>query len=352
MNGKPLCIGNMTIAGNECVRIIAEIAQAHDGSLGAAHAMIDAAVDAGADAVKFQTHIAAAESTLREPWRVKFSRQDATRYEYWRRMEFSENQWQELKAHCDERGVIFLSSPFSPEAVDLLGRVGVPAWKVASGEIGNLPLLRRMAATGLPMILSSGMSAWEELDRAVAICRKASVPFAVMQCTTAYPCPPERVGLNVLAEMRERYSCPVGLSDHSGMIYPGLAAAALGSSMIEVHVAFHKKAFGPDTLASLTFEQLAELVQGTRFIAASLANPVDKNAEASKSELLRKTFGKSIVARKDLAAGAVLTDDDLALKKPGTGLPPSAWPQVLGKRLNRALSKDEELALTDLGEPS
>ena len=148
--------------------MVGEVAQAHDGSLAHAHALIDAIADAGADAVKFQTHIAAAESSPEEPWRVEFSRQDATRYDYWRRMEFSEPQWQGLADHAASRELAFLSSPFSVEAVDLLARVGVAAWKVASGEVANLPLLERMSGTPRPFIFSTGMSRLAETDAAVA----------------------------------------------------------------------------------------------------------------------------------------------------------------------------------------
>src|SRR5215213_9239018 len=176
--------------------IIGEVAQSHDGSLGMAHAFIDSIADAGADAVKFQTHIAAAESTPSEPWRVKFSPQDATRYDYWRRMEFTEEQWHGLKRHADEAGLLFLSSPFSGEAVDLLAQVGVPAWKVASGEVTNPPLFERMAATGLPILLSSGMSSWADMDDATRRVRERHLPLALLQCTSAYPCPPEKLGLN------------------------------------------------------------------------------------------------------------------------------------------------------------
>ncbi|MBP6823800.1 MAG: N-acetylneuraminate synthase family protein, partial [Acidobacteria bacterium] len=221
--------------------IVAEVAQAHDGSLGTAHAYIDAAAQAGADAIKFQTHIASAESTPGEPWRVKFSRQDATRYDYWRRMEFTEEQWFGLAAHAEERGLIFLSSAFSFEAVDLLERVGVPAWKVGAGETSNIPLLEKMAATGKPVILSSGMSGWEELDAAVNCVRSNGAPVGVLQCTTAYPCPPEKLGLNVIGELRQRYNCPVGLSDHSGTVYAGFAAATLGANIIEVHITLSRK---------------------------------------------------------------------------------------------------------------
>src|SRR5215216_4979449 len=192
------------VPGRRCL-VVGEVAQAHDGSLGTAHAFIDAVANAGADAVKFQTHIAAAESTPGEPWRVKFSPQDATRYEYWKRMEFTEGQWHGLKRHADERGLKFLSSPFSLEAVELLTRVGVAAWKVASGEISNVALLDRMAATRLPIYLSTGMSPVEEVDRAVELVRARGLPLTVMQATSAYPCPPEKVGLNMIPYFRERY---------------------------------------------------------------------------------------------------------------------------------------------------
>src|SRR5438034_53800 len=200
--------------------VIAEVAQAHEGSLGLAHAYIDAIAKAGADAVKFQTHIAAAESTRAEPWRVKFSQQDATRYDYWKRMEFTEGQWHGLKKHAHDKGLLFLSSPFSLEAVALLTRVGVAAWKIASGEVSNTSLFERIVATRMPMILSTGMSALEEIDRVVERVKTQDLPLAVLQCTSAYPCPPEKVGLNLILFFRERYQCAAGLSDHSGTIYP------------------------------------------------------------------------------------------------------------------------------------
>jgi len=143
----------------ECL-VIAEIAQAHDGSLGAAHAYIDAVARTGADAIKFQTHIAQAESLPTEPWRVRFSLQDASRYDYWRRMEFTEEQWVGLALHAQERGLTFLSSPFSFRAAALLAKIGVPAWKVGAGEITNIPFLEMLARTGKPVLLSSGFASW------------------------------------------------------------------------------------------------------------------------------------------------------------------------------------------------
>ncbi|MGH9902204.1 MAG: N-acetylneuraminate synthase family protein [Pyrinomonadaceae bacterium] len=323
--------------------IIGEVAQAHDGSLGMAHAFIDAIASAGADAVKFQTHIASAESTPSEPWRVKFGTQDATRYDYWRRMEFTEEQWQGLRRHAEMRNLLFLSSPFSLEAVELLERVGVAAWKVASGEVGNTLLFERMAATGLPILMSTGMSPLAEIDAAVARVRAHDLPVAVMQCTSSYPCPPEKVGINMIPVFRERYGCPAGLSDHSGTIYPGLASIPLGCEVLEVHVALSREMFGPDVPVSVTTAELRQLVEGVRFIEKMMKNPVDKDAAARETALLREMFTKSVVARVDLPEGTVLRAEHLTAKKPGTGIPASRLPEVIGSRLLRGLAADELL---------
>lgn len=332
---------------NSCF-VIAEIAQTHDGSLGTAHAYIDAVANAGADAIKFQTHIAAAESTPGEPWRVKFSKQDATRYDYWRRMEFSEEHWHGLAEHARERGIVFLSSAFSFEAVELLERVGIPAWKVGAGEVTNSPMLEKMARTGKPVILSSGMSTWAEMDSAVECVRKNGAPVAVLQCTTAYPCPPEKIGLNVIDVLRQRYACPTGLSDHSGTIYAGIAAATLGANIIEVHVTFSRECFGPDVPASITTKGLKRLVEGVRFVETALAHPIDKEAMAAELNPLRQMFTKSIVARHALDAGAKLNESDLAIKKPGTGIPAARLPEVIGRRLRVSIAADHLLQESDL----
>jgi len=328
--------------------IVGEVAQGHDGSLGLAHAHIDAIAGAGADAVKFQTHIAAAESTPGEPWRVKFSPQDATRYDYWKRMEFTPEQWAGLKAHADDRKLLFLSSPFSAEAVDLLAQVGVAAWKVASGEVNNPAMFERMAAAGLPMIVSTGMSRLGEIDDAVDRVKARRLSLTVLQCTSAYPCPPEKVGLNLIPFFRERYGCGVGLSDHSGTIYPGLAAATLGVDVLEVHVALSRQMFGPDVPASLVPGELRQLVEGVRFIEAMNAHPVDKDAMAEEMAPLRSLFTKSVVARVDLPAGATLKPGDLAAKKPGTGIPASRMTELVGRRLRRSVAADTPLTEDDL----
>lgn len=326
--------------------VIGEVAQSHDGSLGACFAYAKAVADAGGHAVKFQTHIAEAESTPGEPWRVKFSKQDVTRFEYWQRMEFTPENWKDLKEYVESLGLVFMSSAFSFEAVDLLDDLGMEVWKLASGEINNYPLLERIAQTGKPVIISSGMSYWEELDKAVELFKKAGVSYAIMQCTSAYPCPPEEVGLNIIPEMIKRYGCPVGLSDHSGTIYPGLAGAALGMDMLEVHITFDRRQFGPDVPASVTMEEFEHLVKGLDQIKTMVANPIDKDAKADSLQNLRNLFTKSVVAKTDLPEGTVIAEEHLLFKKPGTGYPAEKFRDLLGKTLTKSVAKDEFVDLS------
>ena len=335
--------GNTAQSNKRCL-IVAEVAQAHDGSLGMAHAFIDAIANAGASAVKFQTHIAAAESCPDEPWRVRFSSQDANRYAYWQRMEFTEVQWHALKRHATERSLEFLSSPFSVEAVELLERVGVYAWKVASGEVNNPLIFERMSATGLPVFLSTGMSSLNEIDEAVRWIRSRNLSLTVFQCTSAYPCPPEQVGLNMIPFFRERYDCGVGLSDHSGTIYPGLAAVCAGIEVLEVHVTLSREMFGPDVPASVTTGELRQLVEGVRFIELMRAQPVDKDGMAAHLAPLRSIFTKSIVARRDISAGTVLRAEHLGAKKPGTGVPVSRLPFLVGHRVKCDVKEGQQFS--------
>jgi N,N'-diacetyllegionaminate synthase len=329
--------------------LIAEVAQAHDGSLGMAHAFIDAAATADVDAIKFQTHIASEESTLSEPWRVKFSKQDETRFDYWKRMEFTAEQWAGLKQHAEDKGLTFLSSAFSHAAVDLLRNLGMSAWKVASGELTNLPLIAHMASDGKPVMLSTGMSPHSEIDAAVAVVQKTNSPLAIFQCTTQYPSPPESIGLNMLDELRARHSCAVGLSDHSGTIYPALAAvAAYNAQLIEVHLTLSRDMFGPDVVASVTPAEMKQLVDGIRFIESMAANPVQKNTLDPRTAPMRQIFFKSVVPLDDLKAGTVLQRDMLGLKKPGTGIPAAKLEIIIGRTLKRAITKDTPLQEDDL----
>ncbi|MDO5970559.1 N-acetylneuraminate synthase family protein [Flavivirga aquimarina] len=332
------------------VKIIAEIGQAHNGSLGMAHAYIDALSKTGVNAVKFQTHIAEAESSIYEPFRVQFSKQDTTRYEYWKRMEFTNEQWKGLKEHCDEKGVEFISSPFSNAAVDLLEKLDVKCFKVGSGEVTNFLLLERLAQTSKPLIISSGMSSLEELDKTVDFLKSRQVEFSILQCTTSYPTKPEQYGLNMIAELKGRYDVPIGFSDHSSKLETSIAAVTLGAEIIEFHAVFNKEMFGPDVSSSLTIEEIRTLTNAIRNIEIATANPVNKNDNTSFKEL-KAIFEKSLAVNKDLSTGHVLTFSDLEAKKPANkGISATNFKDVIGKTITRGMKQWEFLTKQDLNE--
>jgi len=313
--------------------LIAEIAQAHDGSLGILHSYIDAVAQTGVQAIKFQMHIAEAESSIYEPFRVQFSKEDATRFDYWKRMEFTLAQWQEIKAHCDAVGLDFICSPFSNMAVDWLETIGVKTYKVGSGEVNNFLLLEKIAQTGKPIIISSGMSNFEELDQTVTFLKSKNVDFSILQCTTAYPTKPEQYGFGVMQELKERYQVTVGFSDHSAKVSTGIAAVALGAEILEFHVVFHREMFGPDAIASLTVEETKQLAVAVNDIYLAQNSSLNKNNnEAFKA--LKTIFEKSLAINKNLPAGHVLTFADLESKKPkGFGISATDFQQVIGRKL-------------------
>lgn len=328
--------------------IIAEIGQAHEGSLGIAHSYIDALAEIGVDAVKFQTHIAQAESSEYEPFRVKFSYEDDSRLDYWKRMEFTLEQWRGLKEHCQQVGVEFISSPFSNAAVDLLEKVGVNYYKIGSGEVNNFLLLEKVAQTGKHIILSSGMSSYYELDKSVDFLLKKNVPFSILQCTTAYPTAPKEWGLNVITELKERYGVPVGFSDHSGDITACIAAATLGAELFEFHVVFDKRMFGPDAKASLTIDQTATLVRSLKKVKEALSHPINKCNNKQFSDL-KTIFEKSLAVNQSLPRGHKLRFEDLEAKKPkGKGLDASIFMEVIGKPLKRAMEQWSFLTEKDI----
>ncbi|NQY05952.1 MAG: N-acetylneuraminate synthase family protein [Flavobacteriaceae bacterium] len=330
------------------VFIIAEIGQAHDGSIGILHSYIDAIAKTGVDAIKFQTHIAEAESSIHEPFRIKFSKQDNTRFDYWKRMSFSKNQWIEIRKHCEEVGLEFMSSPFSNAAVDLLEEVGVKRYKIGSGEVNNLLLLEKIAQTGKPIIVSSGMSSYQELDETVSFLRERNCEFSIMQCTTSYPTKPEQYGLNVIGELKERYKVPTGFSDHSAKIETGIAAVAMGAELLEFHAVFDRRIFGPDSLSSLTIDEIVQLTQAIRNIELAKANTIDKSTNEQFSEL-KSIFEKSLAVNKELPAGHIIQFSDLEAKKPkGFGILANEFKNVIGKKLNKAMSQWDFLNYSDL----
>lgn len=324
---------------NKDVFLIAEIGQAHDGSLGILHSYIDALADTGIDAIKFQTHIAEAESSDAEPFRINFSYEDKTRYEYWQRMSFSKAQWGEIKQHCDERDLEFMSSPFSQAAVDLLESIDVKRYKIGSGEVNNFLMLDKIARTGKPIILSSGMSSFAELDATMAFLTPFGNKLSILQCTTSYPTTSKQLGLNVITELIDRYpKATIGFSDHSANIATGTAAVALGAKILEFHAVFDQRMFGPDAKSSLTIDQITQLVDQVRFISTGIQHPIDKN-DNSKYLDLKMIFEKTLAINKNLPKGHLITFDDLEAKKPAQmGVDAQDFRSVIGRTLTQNMS--------------
>ena len=329
--------------------IIAEIAQAHDGSVGILHSYIDALAETGVDAIKFQTHIAEAESSVYEAFRVPFSYVDKTRYDYWKRMELSESQWKEIKNHCKSLGLLFISSPFSCKAVDVLEEAEVDMYKIGSGEVANLLLLQKIAETRKPVIVSSGMSNYAELDNAINLFKELNINVSVMQCVTAYPSQPEQWNLQTISEYKKRFNIPTGYSDHSGVITACLAATALGAELLEFHAVFDKRMFGPDAKASLEIDEIKALVRGVKDIKISLSNQIYKDTQVADKSDLKKMFGKSLCVNNHFAAGHVISINDLEAKKPaGHGIAPGDYKQVIGKKLLTAKKQWDFITHQDL----
>jgi N,N'-diacetyllegionaminate synthase len=336
----------VNIGGKELgprVFVIAEIGNNHDGSVRQAERLIEAAAEAGADAVKFQTHITEAEMLPSTPTPPHF---DEPRWDFTKRMELSKDDHLRLKAFSEERGLVFFSSPFSVEAVELLEEVGVPAYKVASGELTNPPLLDAVAATGKPVLLSSGMSGLDDVERAAATLRSHGSELLVMQCTSNYPCPPELVNLRAMPVMGERLGAPYGLSDHTAGVWTSIAAAALGAAAVEKHFTLSKRLYGPDHHSSLTPEELAQLVEGVRTVEAAMGTGL-KERDPSLDPA-RATFEKSIVAKIPIPEGATLAAEMLTTKRPGNGISALRLAEVLGRKTTRPVEQNAQLQEADI----
>jgi len=318
---------------NSNIFIISEIGSVHDGSFGTALKLIELAAECGADIVKFQTHIAEAE-TLKDAPMPSFFKGEP-RYEYFERTSFSLKQWKELKAKCNEQGIEFLSSPFSIEAVELLEKVGVKRYKVPSGEVTNVPMLEVIAKTRKPVLLSSGMSTWKELDEAVKTIQEIQDDITILQCTSEYPCSYEDVGLNLMLEIKDRYNLPIGLSDHTLSNYAAFSAVTLGATVIEKHLTFSRKMYGSDAKHSLEPKEFKDLVQGIRAIETILSSKVDKDEIANRMGEMKDVFQKSIVSVVEIPKGTIITREMIGFKKPGTGIPASQINKILGKQSKR-----------------
>ena len=279
---------------------------------------------------------------------MKFSKQDASRMDYWKRMEFTFEQWEGIKKHCENLGMEFMASPFSNSAVELLEKLNVLRYKVGSGEVNNLLIIQKIAETKKPILISSGMSNYEEIDQTIKFLKPFGNPLSILQCTTAYPTEPEEWGLNIIPELKNKYNLPVGFSDHSGDIYACLAAAVLGSEIFEFHVVFDKRQFGPDTSSSITIEQTKILVKGIKDIQKSLSSPINK-LDNQKFSNLKDIFEKSLAINKDLTVGHVISFSDLEAKKPAKmGIPASKFKDIIGRVLINNLNKWDFINYKDL----
>lgn len=328
--------------------IVAEIGNTHEGSLGLAKQFIKVASETGVDAVKMQTHIFHAESLLDAPSPPYFEAE--SRREYFERTAFTVEQWKELKRYSEEElGVDFFSSPFSLEAVDILEDIGVNTYKIASGEVNNIPLLEKVAKTGKRVLLSSGMSSWAELDEAVdTLQSNGCLDLVVLQCTSEYPCPAKESGLNIIDELKERYGgITVGYSDHTLGVAIPLAAVIKGAHVIEKHFTLSKNMYGSDAMNSTEPEEFKRLVHEIRQVEEAMSYVVDKDEKIKSLSNMKITFEKSIVSKIPLDKSDTMSLEHLAFKKPGDGIPARDFKKILGKKLNRPVSENHKFEWGD-----
>jgi N,N'-diacetyllegionaminate synthase len=318
--------------------LIAEIGQAHEGSLGIALSYIDLAKQAGADFVKFQTHIANEESSIHEPWRKIFSKEDHTRLDYWKRMEFTEREWLILSNHAKEIDIGFISSPFSSRAVQILENINVPFYKIASGEIHNTPMLECIKKTKKPVVISTGLSHDNELKSLVNFFEGTKI--CILHCVSEYPTTAENTLLSRIPDLVKMFpDCGVGISDHSGTIYPTLLSLHNNLKIVELHLTFNKKIFGPDTTSSLCDKEFRLIREGIDFYAKSKL----ENYDFQNKDNMKKIFGRSAFLRSGIFRGQALTKDNILMKKPGGGMTYEEAVKLIGKLATIDINNDEFL---------
>jgi N,N'-diacetyllegionaminate synthase len=319
--------------GRPCF-IIAEAGVNHDGDVELAHRLVDVAADAGADAVKFQTYETDALITRdapKAPYQIETTGSAESQHEMLKKLELPRDAHAALKAHCERRGLVFLSTPFDPGSVVFLAELGVLAFKVPSQEIINIPFLRQIARHRRPMIVSTGNANMAEVDAASRAIEAGSVPYALLHCVSQYPAEPRDINLRAMATMAQAFGVPVGFSDHTlGTAVP-IAAAALGATIIEKHYTIDRSRPGPDHRASLEPGELASLVRDIRSAEAALGD--GRKRPAPSEPEVGRAARKSLVAARDLDAGTVLAESDLAAKRPGTGISPALTDLIIGRRL-------------------
>ena len=315
------------------IYIIAEAGVNHNGSLEIAKRMVDAAKYTGADAIKFQTFKAeniVTKNAEKAEYQVKNTGEDASQYSMLKKLELSYDDFRDLKAYCDNSGIEFLSTPFDLESIDFLQELGIRFLKIPSGEITNFPYLRKIGQTGMPVIMSTGMSTLEEVGEAIRVLREyGSNEISLLHCTTEYPAPLDSVNLKAIQTMAEVFNLPVGYSDHTEGITVSIAAAALGAVIIEKHFTLDRNMEGPDHKASLETDALKTMVQSIRDVEIALGDgeKTPSEHEVKNAAVVRK----SIVAKTFIKAGESFTEYNISVKRPGTGISPMNWNSVLGK---------------------
>jgi len=347
---RSIHIGDITIGTDHPCIIIAEAGVNHNGSLDLAKQLIDAAAHAGADAVKFQTFHADSIVTStagKADYQKQTTSSDESQYEMIRNLELADDAFRELSAHAERRGIIFLSTPFDEESVDLLDAIGVPAFKIPSGEITNLPLLKKIAQKQKPIILSTGMATLGEVEEAVVYLRKhGAQEIVLLHCTTSYPAPIHSVNLRAMETLRCAFKVPVGYSDHTEGITIPIAAVAMGAQVIEKHFTLDRTLPGPDHRASLEPDELQLMVQAIRNVEKAIGTGIKKRTEEEDKILL--VARKSIVAGRDIVKGEFIREKDLKIKRPGNGISPEYLDKIVGKKAQRDILYDEQINWEDI----
>ena len=342
MTDNEFAIGTRRIgAGHPCF-VIAEAGINHNGDTEIARELVDAAAEAGADAIKFQTHFPEHEM-LRGGATAAYVGESL--FDLLTRTALSRDAHYELRDRAAAKGILFLSTPFSREAADFLDGLGLPAFKTGSGELTNLPLQRHIARKGKPMIISTGMSTPEEIDRTVQAVRAEGASFALMHCTSTYPTPYEHVQLGCIGWLRALYGVPVGFSDHTLGSFMAFAAIAGGANLFEKHFTISRSLPGPDQEGSMEPAELRELVRGIR--AIEQARGATKQIQPGEQEV-RNMALHSVVSVRDIAAGATLKAEDVWVKRPGTGIPARQLGDVVGRVAKRSIPRDQLIAWQDI----
>lgn len=340
---RKIKIGNKTIGEGDPCFIIAEAGVNHNGDLNCAKRMIEVASDLGADAVKFQTGKVDETVTRKAPmaeYQKNSKNPSESQYQMLKKLEFTEEQWFELADFAENVDMIFFSKPSYEGAVDLLVKMGVPAIKIGSGDVTYLTLLQRVAKTGLPIILSTGMSTLGEIEDAInTIYSEKNRNIILLHCTSNYPSIYENANLKAMLTLKQAFQVPVGYSDHSLGITVPIAAVSLGACVIEKHFTLDKNLPGPDHKASLEPHEFKEMVRSIRIAEEALGSPIKKPVEAEKE--MRMIARKSIVANVDIAEGEIIKKEMLSFKRPGTGLPQTFLYLLVGRKARIDIKKDD-----------